>query len=59
MANLINHEDDFGIKAEWHCHATAHGKGACVGAALKREAVKASLQAPATQAIFTSNALFK
>lgn len=36
----MNHKNDFNIKAEWHYHATAHGKNACdsVGATLKREA---------------------
>ncbi|KYN27429.1 hypothetical protein ALC57_03185 [Trachymyrmex cornetzi] len=60
MANLLCHEQDFGIKAEWHFHATAHGKGACdgVGAAFKREATRASLQAPASRAILTSKSLF-
>lgn len=60
MANLIHHEDDFGVRAEWHFHATAHGKGACdgVGAALKRGATRASLQASATHAILTPKALF-
>ena len=26
--NLLFHEKDFGVTAEWHFHATAHGKGA-------------------------------
>ena len=44
--NLLFHEKDFGIKAEWHFQATAHGKGGCdgVGANIKRGARKASLQ---------------
>ena len=25
--NLLHHEMDFGIPAEWHFHAAAHGKG--------------------------------
>lgn len=29
--NLLYHEKDFKIKAEWHFFATAHGKGACDG----------------------------
>ena len=38
--NLLFHEKDFGVTAEWHFHATAHGKGACdgIGANLKRAA---------------------
>jgi hypothetical protein len=27
FANLVNHQMDFGIEAEWHFFATAHGKG--------------------------------
>ncbi|KYN41612.1 hypothetical protein ALC56_03972 [Trachymyrmex septentrionalis] len=61
MANLICHEEDFGITAEWHFHATAHGKGGCdgVGAAFKREATRASLQAQAPNAILTPKSLFE
>ncbi|KAJ8688039.1 hypothetical protein QAD02_023834 [Eretmocerus hayati] len=29
--NLINHKKDFGLEAEWHFNATAHGKNACDG----------------------------
>lgn len=38
MANLLCHEEDFGVKAEWHFHTTAHGKTASDGidALLKR-----------------------
>ncbi|KAJ8943495.1 hypothetical protein NQ318_016275 [Aromia moschata] len=31
LLNLLYHEEDFGIKAEWNFFATAHGKGACDG----------------------------
>ena len=43
--NLCLHEDDFGVFAEWHFSATAHGKGACdgVGGTVKRLAARASL----------------
>lgn len=60
MCNLVKHKDDFGIEAEWHCHATAHGKGACdgIGAMFKREAIRASLQAQPNKAILDSIALF-
>jgi len=61
ISNLLHHEEDFGISAEWHFHATAHGKGGCdgVGAAFKREATRASLQAPASRAILTPKRLFE
>lgn len=43
--NLCHHENDFGVKAEWHFHATSHGKSACdgVGGILKRGAYRFSL----------------
>lgn len=61
MMNLMHHAEDFGIEAEWFCHATAHGKGACdgVGAIVKREATRASLQAQPSEAILTSQGLYK
>ena len=60
MCNLIRHEEDFGVKADWHFHATAHGKGACdgVGAILKKEATRASLQAQPNDAILTPESLY-
>lgn len=60
MMNLVNHESDFQIMADWHFHATAHGKGSCdgVGAVLKREATRTSLQAKATEAILNSKQLY-
>ncbi|KAJ8665461.1 hypothetical protein QAD02_007123 [Eretmocerus hayati] len=44
--NLMNHKKDFGLEAEWHFNATAHGKNACdgVGATLKSNARRSSLQ---------------
>ena len=44
--NLLNHETDFDVEAEWHFFATAHGKGACdgIGGCVKRNAYRASLQ---------------
>lgn len=44
--NLLLHEKDFGIKAEWHFFATSHGKGACdgIGGSVKRLAFRATLQ---------------
>ncbi|KYM95356.1 hypothetical protein ALC62_00146 [Cyphomyrmex costatus] len=60
MANLINHKDDFGLDAEWHYSATAHGKSGYdgLGATFKREAYRASLMAKPSQALLTSVALF-
>lgn len=44
--NLLKHEEDFGVKAEWHFFATSHGKGACdgIGGTVKRHAYRSTLQ---------------
>lgn len=44
--NLCLHYKDFGINAEWHFFATAHGKGPCdgLGGMVKSQARKACLQ---------------
>jgi hypothetical protein len=54
--NLCLHESDFGIKAEWHFYATAHGKGVCDGlrGTVKRLEAKAILQRPYEDQILTS-----
>lgn len=59
MCNLIHHKEDFGVIADWHFHPTAHGKGPSdgVGAILKREATRASLQAKPDDAILTAQSL--
>lgn len=59
--NLLFHESDFGIPAEWHFHATAHGKGPCdgIGGNLKRLAARASLQVSAENHILTPEALYQ
>ena len=58
--NLLFHERDFGIPAEWHFHATAHGKGACdgIGANLKGGAKRASLQMSSENHILTPEDLY-
>lgn len=45
FSNLVFHENDFGVKAEWHFFATSHGKGPCdgLGGTIKRLAARASL----------------
>lgn len=60
FANLLAHLADFGIVAEWHFHATAHGKGPCdgVGASIKRNAARYSLQCSSENRILTAKALF-
>lgn len=61
FVNLCLHEEDFGLKAEWHFSATSHGKGACdgVGGTVKRLAARASLQKPYEDQIMTPQQLFK
>ena len=46
FVNLTMHDADFGVKAEWHFFATAHGKSPCdgIGGTLKRLAKQASLR---------------
>lgn len=58
--NLLFHQKDFGVEAEWHFYATAHGKGACdgIGANLKRGAKRASLQISANNHILTPEELY-
>ncbi|KAJ8684703.1 hypothetical protein QAD02_020496 [Eretmocerus hayati] len=58
--NSINHKKDFGLEAEWHSNATAHGKNACdgVGASLKSNARHASLQKLSRNQITTPRELF-
>lgn len=60
FVNLYYHDDDFGISAEWHFFATAHGKGPCdgIGGTVKRMAARASLQLPADRQITTPFELF-
>ena len=60
VINLAHHKRDFDIDAEWNFYATAHGKGPCdgIGAAVKRAAVRASLQAVDNNHILTANDLF-
>ena len=60
MNFLMHHKRDFGIDAEWHCNATAHGKYSCdgAGACLKSAATRYSLQAHANHAFLNSVSLF-
>ena len=46
--NITHHSEDFGVHAEWHFFATAHGKGACdgIGGTIKRLARRACIQNP-------------
>ena len=57
LINLIFHQSNFHIHAEFFCH---HGKNACdgVGGTIKRLAVHASLQCPFSNQILTPKQLF-
>lgn len=59
--NLFHFQQDFGAEAEFHFHATSHGKGPCdgLGGNLKRLAARASLQAVANKAITTPERLYE
>ena len=58
--NLCHHKEDFGISAEWHFSATAHGKGTCdgLGGTVKRLAARASLEKPYNDQIMTPRQLY-
>ena len=61
FCNLVHHEEDFGLAAEWHFFATSHGKGPCdgVGGSIKRLAARKSLQLTGDQdPILTPQALY-
>lgn len=61
IANLMNHETDFRVPADWHFHVTTYGKNACdgIGATFKREATRASLQASSLNPLTNVNVLFE
>ncbi|CAH1104638.1 unnamed protein product [Psylliodes chrysocephalus] len=61
LLNLLHHEDDFQIPAEWHFFATSHGKGPSdgLGGALKRKVDRANLQSKAEDQIQTPDELFQ
>ena len=58
--NLCHHFQDFGVHAEWHFFATAHGKSPCDGAGgtLKRIVTKACLQRLYENQILTAHQFF-
>lgn len=59
MSSSMSHKRDFGVDAEWHCFATAHGEGSCNGVgAIMREATRASLQTANNKAIIDNEDLY-
>ena len=61
FSNVCNHENDHGLKAEWHFFATSHGKSPCdgIGGTVKRLVARASLQATVDHHILTAREMFK
>ncbi|KAJ8673070.1 hypothetical protein QAD02_004331 [Eretmocerus hayati] len=60
FSNLKYHKHDFQLEAEWHFHATAHGKNACDGlaASVKSNARRESLQRSSENQILTPHQLY-
>ncbi|KAJ8685910.1 hypothetical protein QAD02_021703 [Eretmocerus hayati] len=60
FSNLKYHKHDFQLEAEWHFHATAHGKNACdgLGASVKSNARRESLQRSSENQILTPHQLY-
>lgn len=61
LINLLYHETDFAINAEWHFFATSHGKSPCdgIGGTVKRLVARASLQAATSNQILNPCQMFK
>jgi len=61
LINLVHHEADFGIKAEWHFFATSHGKSPCdgIGGTVKRLVARASLHAAVGNQILNAAQMFE
>ena len=61
LSNLVFHEQDHGLRAEWHFFATSHGKSPCdgIGGTVKRLVARASLHAATTNHILTAHQLFQ
>lgn len=61
FVNLFKYKDDFKVDAEFHFHATSHGKGPCdgLGGNLKRLAARASLQLSSDRAITSALKLYE
>ena len=61
FCNLLHHQQDFNLTAEWHFFATSLGKSPCdgIGGTLKRLAAGASLQAVSTNHILTPQQLYQ
>lgn len=61
LENVMHHQKDFGLMAEWHFFATSHGKSPCdgIGGTVKRLAARASLQATTTDHILNPLQLFQ
>ena len=59
--NLVKHEADFGMKAEWYFFATSHRKSPCdgIGGTVKRLVARASLHAAIGNQILNAAQMFE
>ncbi|KAK4872006.1 hypothetical protein RN001_016130 [Aquatica leii] len=59
--NLCQHDNDFGLIAEWNFFATSHGKNFCagIGGTTRREVTRTSMQRPYNEQILTPKDMFK
>lgn len=59
--NMCQHENDFGLIAEWNFFATSHGKNSCdgIGGTTKREVTRASMLRPYNDQILTPEDMYK
>ena len=57
--NLVHHEENFGVKADWNLYATTNGESASdgIGAGFKRQVARNSLLCKPTEAILTPEKL--
>jgi hypothetical protein len=57
FSNLVNHNNDFGIAAEWHFFATSHSRSPCgtIGGTKKWKAAKPSLQHPYSNQVWEAD----
>lgn len=61
MGNVLRHRREYGIDAEWHFHATAHGKNRCdaIGGIVKSVAFRATIQKSTEQQMTNAKELYE
>lgn len=60
MGNVLRHRKEYGIDAEWHFHATSHGKNKCdaIGGIVKSVAFRATKQQNTANQMTNSKELY-